>query len=338
MAANTSITTERKSNFELLRIICMLMIIAGHVIMVKEFESTGYNNLFRCGVRPFFMVAVNCFVIISGWFGINFTWKKVLKLNNITTLYSIVIAAVFLFMGGSKTIDIQSTINVLFPVFTKQYWFITIYVVLMLISPFLNLLIESLTTPVYKRMLWICTVLFVFLPTVAAVLNFRTITLDAGYGLTNFVFLYLLGRFMRLHHPPKRKARVYAFFFIVSMLICGVFQMTFSYIMGFEFTTLMSYDTFFVFFGALMLFCSFSRLDFQNKTINYIASFAFPVYIIHIHPWTFGWVFGEVMGIKRSSDQNFYFFLLLLPLITYAVCMGIEWIRRVISFLLVKWK
>ncbi len=45
---------ERNSNIEALRIVCMLLIIAHHVIDAKDcdFDSLLVNNMYRCGVLP----------------------------------------------------------------------------------------------------------------------------------------------------------------------------------------------------------------------------------------------------------------------------------------------
>jgi len=323
---NKSTNAVRSSNFEALRIVCMLFIIAGHLIMWHDFKSEYVGRIVSCGIRPLFVVAVDCFVLISGWFGINFKLKKILSLNGTLTFWTFALCA-FAFFVGIHTINVRSDVLMLFPLLTRKYWFITVYVALCLLAPYLNIFVSALSKEDFKKLLITCVCLFVFLPTLAAVFNFEALTLDSGYGIVNFVVLYLLGRYMRLYEAPQRPAIVYFMFYIALMTICGIFQLTYSKILGFEFTTLYSYDTFFVFFGAVFLFCAFSRLNFTNKYINLLATSCFAVYIIHIHPWINGWTFEDWMGLRNIEDKRFLLCLAIVPVITYLGCFLLDQIR-----------
>lgn len=64
---------KRDSNFELLRIICMVMIIMGHLAI--KFSSRNISSLTYIEPRflqSFTIVAVNVFVLISGWLFFDF--------------------------------------------------------------------------------------------------------------------------------------------------------------------------------------------------------------------------------------------------------------------------
>ena len=137
------------------------------------------------------------------------------------------------------------------------------YVVLCLLAPFINLMLEYMNEKEVRQLLQLMCVMFVLLPTVGYILNFRSITGDAGYGPVNFVFLYILGRYMRLYHQPKHSSAYYALFFVLTCVLGGVFQLLYSHIWGFEFTSLISSDTLFIVAGAVLLFCMFERLNFS---------------------------------------------------------------------------
>lgn len=74
----------RQSNFELLRIICML----GVLMLHADFMALGsptQNELLECTlycvvrtfIESFTVVASNVFILISGWWGINFRVKSI---------------------------------------------------------------------------------------------------------------------------------------------------------------------------------------------------------------------------------------------------------------------
>lgn len=70
-------SNSRLSNIELVRIIAISMILLLHVVG-HGYKAEGWSVNFA-------MIGVNLFVLISGYFGINFKWKSVLNL--IFTVY-----------------------------------------------------------------------------------------------------------------------------------------------------------------------------------------------------------------------------------------------------------
>ena len=72
----------RNSSNELLRIICMLMIIGGHIMMKHhtDYSLTNADEVIDLFFRGSFAVAVNTFVLISGYYGIHFKIERLLKL------------------------------------------------------------------------------------------------------------------------------------------------------------------------------------------------------------------------------------------------------------------
>ena len=69
-----------------------------------------------------------------------------------TLFYSILIYSIFYFtIYQEKTVK-ETLIN-FFPVFLRNYWFVTVYIVLLILSPFLNKLINSLSQKQYMYLM-----------------------------------------------------------------------------------------------------------------------------------------------------------------------------------------
>ena len=79
MKKNCTISSTRSSNIELLRIICMLLIIIGHIIMNHHDDNVTEYFISHI-LRPFTVVGVNVFVIISGYFGINYKTDRLITI------------------------------------------------------------------------------------------------------------------------------------------------------------------------------------------------------------------------------------------------------------------
>lgn len=72
--------TIRKSNFELLRIVCMLFIVSYHFLRyLVENDNVSTPIVYKATWLPLH-IAVICFVLISGYFHIRPTFKGALKL------------------------------------------------------------------------------------------------------------------------------------------------------------------------------------------------------------------------------------------------------------------
>lgn len=110
---------------------------------------------------------------------------------------------------------------------------------------------------------------------------------------------------------------------IVALFIC---QYLISWVLRFEFTSWFSYNTIFIFAGAVSLFMTFKNLDIQSGMINKIAKPCLAVYLIHKHPCIWP-VVCKMVDISSYHGQNFILIVLLLPIPVYIVSILIEMLR-----------
>lgn len=329
---NNIVKATRQSNFELLRILCALFIIAGHIIMIHDTgEMMSSSWLISEGLRPLFMCAVNAFVLISGYFGIKLKAKKMWQMNDMVTFYSVMLFIVACLWGG-HSLNIRRDILFLAPVLTKQYWFITVYFALCLLSPVLNLIVEKADKAFLRRSIWVGTCLFVGVPTLAYLLNFGAVTEDAGYGIVNFSLLYIIGRYIRLYNPFENVSSAkWLLIFIGSSLGCGLFQILYSNLLGFSFTSFLSYNTIFCFVASVAIFCYFQKITVpSNQTINWLSSFCLCSYVIHLHPYIFKLIFDDILKVPSLEGWSYIITVFLLPIGVYVACIIVEVIRRFI--------
>lgn len=317
----------RESNFELLRIICMLMIIGGHLIMLHrtsfDLMSVDFGaSLFLQGA---FAVAVNAFVLISGYFGIKFKLHKLLKLDMQTVFYSVVLLIVAIILGWHK-IEIKKDFLLLYPILSKQYWFITCYAVLYLISPLLNQWSESIEKKKYTRLLVIGFLIIYLWPTISYLFNASQFIADSGYGIINFIYLYMLGQYIHHQYVDKYAARIYLGGYFCSIAILFLAQYGLSFLLGFEFTSWTSYNTIFVFLGSICLFLTFRNIHFTASWVNTVAKPCFTVYLIHLHPCVWKH-FCEAISVSSYHGCQYILLIVFLPFVIYATCAFLESIR-----------
>ena len=151
----------RQSNFELLRIVCILLILSMHCAAqstITSFDSP--NEWLAHAINSIGNIGVTCFILISGFFGVRFKADRFVQLILLTTFYCIV---VLLFNHGLQFDSSFIKAALVVPLYNN--WFITCYLLLMLFAPFLNALCESMERTAFRNLLVLGVVVFSILPT-----------------------------------------------------------------------------------------------------------------------------------------------------------------------------
>jgi surface polysaccharide O-acyltransferase-like enzyme len=185
----------RESNFELLRLVCMFFILVLHVNNGGLFKDLGDigQSIPASIFESFCIVAVNCFVLISGYFEIKFNWKSFVHLFIFCFSYTFGFAVLFSLYRNE--ILLKRIILSFFTFSHSPYWFVNVYFGLFLFSPILNNLIKDLTKYDFLVYLIILTIVNVYLGFYTQNGRFN----DSGYNIMNFIYLYFIGRYINLY-------------------------------------------------------------------------------------------------------------------------------------------
>lgn len=98
----------RNTNIEVFRLLLMLSIFCWHILMhgvgLKNM-SDGYVNdfVYKAFLCAFFAPATYCFMFVSGFYGINFSLKKLGKLEHSLIIVSLLCSFIVYFMGGATS-------------------------------------------------------------------------------------------------------------------------------------------------------------------------------------------------------------------------------------------
>ena len=123
----------RESNIELLRIVLMALIIIWHYMIYGQSLLSnlveGKNiNLSDLITTPMLVFPVDCFVFISGYFGIKLRLKSLISFLILMITYSIITYCLASYFSG--TFKINYFIASFFPVSADIWWFFTLYIIL----------------------------------------------------------------------------------------------------------------------------------------------------------------------------------------------------------------
>lgn len=195
---------ERESGLELLRIICMFGIISMHSFGSFLDTCSGTNMLYGCVINSIFNMGVSIFALIAGYFGNNGAKDKIMKMWLMVMQYSLLIFVIDIIYNSinfNNIIFVKNIVYCFFPVFSGRYWFLSCYIVLMLLAKPINLFINSMKKDEFKRFLLISLFIFSFMPTILLGVS---ITKDKGKGLVNFLLMFFIGRFISKYYSDKK--------------------------------------------------------------------------------------------------------------------------------------
>ena len=197
---------ERQSNMELLRLVAMMMILVMHMDYgafglptAESVENAPMTTFGRIFVEHLCLVAVNVYVLISGWFGIRPKMKSFVRLMLQVAMYSIIITGTFLLLGKT-TFKIGYVTDML--IIGKQYWFVVSYLLLYLVSPILNTFVEHSTKREFQ---WMLLVFFGFQFVYSWIFGLEEFA--GGYSALSFMGLYLLARYVKIYENDNDNER-----------------------------------------------------------------------------------------------------------------------------------
>lgn len=284
----------------------MLMVLNLHANFIAFGKPTIENNsmseiFLRSSWEAFSLVAVNAFVMISGWFGIksslkgfcNFMWQVVYVVG-----LSVVVEILFFNQPISHQLLLKT-----FGLYGGGGWFVASYIALYITAPILNSYIKDAPT----RSVWLLLAGFFSFEVIYGnvwVLGY----ISGGYSPFSFIGLYLLAGVLRRSKRKISPARSVGIF-----TLCGILNAVFISLALISskceiiLPVFTSYTNPLVICGAASLLIAFADMSETklsrfpwNKIIPWLSSSCFAVYLLHVGtPFAF--------KIYISSIKNSYY-------------------------------
>ena len=338
----------RNSNFEIMRMVSMFLIIIYHIIVHGKLpeNSQGTTQFVLYIILAICIVHVNSFVLVTGYFQCKskIKFSKVIQLNNSIWFYTVSIVLFFIIVKGAtfSSVDLLKTF---LPISYKDYWFLTYYLILYLISPILNTVINNIDEKKFKRII----VLLLFIDSILPILtNGVFFDVSTGYSLYHFIFLYFIGAFLR-NYPiedwyifkrlSKKGLQLLSIFIFFLMAFINIINQAASRellnmhpiiaelgaILANSFT---AYNNLFVIIQTIAYFVFFSSLNLKNKFINYFSSATIGIYLIHDNSIIRN-ILYKFLGFNESNYSIMILGrILLCGILIFTSCMIIELVRK----------
>ena len=335
-----SVGNIRSSNLELLRILCMLMIVMGHLCQGVigganyDIDQASLKILQFCSANG--QMAANCFFLITGYF---MNRKNKINLSTVGRLictavfYSYLLGLIFLLVDSSfvkETCSISDYLEIIFPVSCNQWWFISAYIGLYLIIPYLNRMIENNSEAEFSRLILILMVMMSVLPTL----------LMSGTWMSNFswaITLYLAGAYINRYPMKINRIRTG---WLAVITVSGMVLLGSSVVLLNMYPSILrkvgsdlhfrAMNQFPCLITSLSLFIWSTRWKIQCPTVNLCAKVTLGVYLIHMNILMKQVIWKQLAALKiLFSKPGFTLFtILIVPILVYSVCAIIDFARN----------
>lgn len=329
----------RQSNLELMRIIAMLMIIAGHFCSQSGFAegvSGTAGWLIACmgaGAR----IAVNMFLVLGVWFMVDTEFKAIRIVKLYLQAWFLIVPITLLLVGLGYNISKITIIKSIEPFFLGGgVWFVNTYIALIMLSPWLHKLL-LLERKSLRCLLIVASLITTVMFTVHAVGKAQDSWLDT---VVWFAFIYLLIGYYKKY--LSKEAKYNKWYMLLSGGLLYLIIVTVVYITSGSTTVMLGgihhvMAKFLVDFKTLpnlliaLSWCYFFlKLDIgTNKYINFFAAGALSVYVVHQTPAFYPILWRDIY--KTSSwvhNDNAVLHMLLVVISCYVVISCMDYIRR----------
>jgi len=326
--------SKRLSNFELLRIFSMFLIVLHHCTVHGVFNYWSnndsilnhVNNLICFLLSSGGKLGVALFVMLTGYFSCQskFKLKKWLDVYLQTLFFSILIVLIWFLINRFDAVKAISPS--IFPLTKNTYWFVTSWLLLLTFTPILNIILGNTSPQVIKNYLIYGALIWSVFPTFKLEFQYST--------LLYFMYLYLLGGSLRLGYViiSKRYFLFVSIFFLIFLAyLFKVFFGTSATISLWKNLRYVEMNSVYVLVLSLWIFYVFGKLKINFSFINWISSSMFGVYLLHDNNLIRPYLWHTLLNMDIAMNSPYFgIWAILISICVFCLCIVLDKILSLI--------
>lgn len=335
----------RNSNIEFLRMFSMLLITLHHFSLwgqgdrADKLITNGHLiDAFKSLIYlPLGDIGVYIFVMITGFYLGNKIVTNGQSLRKSVNIYGKLYfySVIFLFIGLSYHLPLDNFPNLrdplmpfnhvpnilmsVFPIVFNHYWFVTAFVLLMLIVPYLNIVLNRID----KRQIQILLFISIVSTSIFPLLNNNVASESVGLGVV--VTAYIIGMYIKKFCSlGKSSFGIGMLFAIINIIL--IYVITYYDITILKYRYIRIYTGFFALMSAVGIFLIFVSLKPRfNFILNKLAKHIFAVYLITENIFVIKplWKMFSFNNITDLIKVNVFGLMAVLAIMLCACCIDI---------------
>lgn len=328
-----------------LKILSMLMIVCLHILGIGGVDSSIDRSHIAFAMiwmlEIVCLCSVNCYGLVTGFLSYD-TRPAKLKIRKLIYLwmevffYGMMMTMISGMISSTVPITKIEILQAALPICFSQYWYFTAFVGVYLLSPWLNKLISQTDSKEDHVLVGILFSLFSVYGTITTFWNRDIFFLQRGYSFLWLALLYLFGAYLRKYKDKfqRIKKRYLIIVYVVVNLLMFIYKM-----MGNTFIVKKIGENMFLMYTSPLMLCSaiclvllFDRIRIDSEKIKkgilWLASSSFAVYLIHVQPVFFKYVFAEKFDwIAKQNWKVIPVLVILCGICIYIVCVSFDKVR-----------
>lgn len=304
-------TQKREYGIDALRIVSMGMIVVLHILLQGGILKNTQDGSWRYRMAWFLEAAaygaVNCYGLISGYVGVKSKPRAsgILALWVQVTFYAVALSVVMHAILPEQ-VPAKDWVNGLFPVSLKFYWYYSAYFFISLLFPLINRALQA--APKEELVPGLAAVVTLISVNTLFFLN-DAFLINGGYSPLWLLVLYMIGGTIRLHGEALKSYRwirrhAAGLFLLGTTAAWGLKILGGGGLPGIRFlfgrtipwNALYKYNSPAIILSSVALFALFAGWKPGKTVCRWIGVFApaaFGVYLIHVHPAIWKYVFKD---------------------------------------------
>ena len=299
------------ANLELLRCIAMMMVVTLHFLgkggLLTDLTGADMDakGMAAWLIESFSIVAVNVYMLISGYFMCTSSFKlsRLLQLLVQVWVYSVLFGMVGALTGilANTQFDTHYLLTLIFPISMEHYWFMTAYVFLYLLIPVVGPTVQKMTK---KQMQCAIALLLTVFCLMKSILPVRLETDLLGYDCIWYLCVFICAAYIRrfgIGFLEKKHRGILIYLIACLLIFAGTFLLRTVYLhtgsLGRLLDVCMHYNHLLPFLAAIGLFVTFKNVQVGDKishVILWLSPYTLGVYLLH-----------ENVGLRYSWQKWF---------------------------------
>lgn len=251
-------------------------------------------------------------------------FRNCLKLWLKVFVFSLGIYVVFGLMGIAK-ISGLSIIKAATPIFSNQYWFITVFLAITAVRPLLSRAFFAMS----DKEIFSVVIFLAFFDCIQPQFGSNAFR-ELGTGFLHAFFCVVLGyacKRLTIFDLSKVKALC---IYVVFCCIAGMAAFVEKTYLHHSDANLIMYNSPLIVAAAIALLCFFKKLKLSSRIITGIAPFVLGIYLFNDHPLMRDYVYEDILHCSEYYSSNFM-------LVHYFICIvGFTIIGLVLDFIVSK--
>lgn len=328
----------RRVEFELLRILAMAGVVMNHVINygLDIYGDFRVDTSSPAGAIAWSLLeilklmalpSVNFFILITGYFMIDRTelrLKGIWKVWSTTWFYAVGIYLLCVFLG-IVSFDGKELLRHATPLLSNSYWFVTSYLALLLLAPFISWALQHTSKRLYQVALAVGGVIC-FQPLLGWLLMDKL-------QILLFIYLFMIGGYIRMYADRALSMRQAVLAFVVTFAVMFAYTLYKNERTGcslFVVHAMSYYGLVLPLSVAIFYIAKAWRIENGKirKVILFLAPLSFAVYIIQTQSIVHNWLWSESADLlSRSNECVLPLLCIAISVAVFAVCVLVDYVR-----------